>query len=174
MKQYLLIICSFFSIIIYGQEEQKFVEIEVQLYKPKRAIKKVLKEISSNPKCFEADNDDFSNKQQLFIFVYHPNDNHYILGTTSAANVVTESLVEWDDLIISGIVKYKGATIFLTFNRDETNKTKSYFKKCGGKIKESFLITNSPPNTYCGANFQIKKNKFKLLDKFESWDLFND
>lgn len=165
----IFILIIFFTVSLLSAQEKKLVEIEAQLYKPKKEITKVLKEISLNSKCFES-NDSISNRQHLLIFVYNTDEDRYFLGTTSSANILDDALLTWDDLIVSGILFYKGDIVFLAFNRDCTDNTKKFFRKTRKKVKVNLPYSNSTL-PFCGATFEIIDGKFFLLEKKESWKL---
>lgn len=155
---------------VLGQEPEEGVVIEAQLYKPKQAIKKVIKEISGDLDCFRSDkSNEPLNKQHLFVFNYDTASNQHFLVTTSAASVVDRSLLEWDDLTISGIVIFKNNVVFLTFNRDETNQSEALFRKTNKRVKVEVNVTDYP-QYWCGASFKLIGKKYKLLEKSESWN----
>ncbi len=162
-------ICFFAIFSLNAQEEQQFVEITGTVYKPKRVIKKIIDDLSKEPKCFENDTG-LDTKQHYLSFSYHPKTDKFYLIAQSSANTIKESHIDLNNLNFSGIFYHKKYLVFLSFDSEIVNKTKKFFRITGKSIKIKVPVTKlSDP--FCSSIFEIEGCDFKLSDSSESWNI---
>ncbi len=162
-------ICFIAIFLMNAQEEQQFVEITGPVYKPKRMIKKIIEDLSKEPKCFESDNP-FAPRYHYLSFSFHEDTGDYYLITMSSSNFISEYVIEVIDFHFSGIFYYKEYIVLLDFENDKTENRKKFFKKTTKKLKIKVPVTdNFEP--YCGSDFELEGGNFKFTDKVESWNI---
>ncbi len=162
-------ICFIAIFSMNAQDKQQFVEITGTLYKPKRVIKKIIDDLSKEPKCFESDNP-FAPRFHDLSFSFHKDTGDYYLITSSRSNFIDESYIALNDLHFSGIFYYKEYIVLLDFENDKTENRNKFFKKTTKKLKIKVPVTKfSDP--FCISVFEIEGCDFKLTYSSESWNI---
>ncbi len=161
-------ICFIAIFSLNAQEEQQFVEITGTVYKPKHAIKKIIEDLSKEPKCFESKNS-ITPRFHYLHFSYHQETDDYYLHATSRSNLINEISIALNDLNFSGIFYYKEYIVLLNFDNDKSENRKKFFKETDRNLKIKVPVTDTS-DPFCNSYFKIKGQNFILNDTSRSWD----
>lgn len=170
IKTYYLILLFCFGVtLVQSQNNQNTYETTTYLYKPKNAIKSIIKNILKNPKCFQNKNKSGFNVHSL-SFSYDKKKGYYaVLGSSST--LIKGNLKRVEDLNFSGAFYYKNNLVLINFENEPTKKTMEFFRITSNKIEIKVPVADSP-DLYCISIYQINNYKFELLDMSESWNIF--
>jgi hypothetical protein len=167
IRLFIFLMC--FSLVVKAQDNRDFIELELELYEPKKKIKKVLKNLSSNPKCFWNSNEKLSDRQHILTFNYEEDKNQYTLVTKSSEKQLYKTLVDWNSYNISGVMYYKDDLVLLEFNNDEEKNRKPFVRIKQSSIKVKIPIADKVTEYSCRSIYEVKGCNFKLIEKMNSW-----